>query len=154
MKLDYFTHHRTILLFTVSGATSAFNARPIRMRRCSQEQPPQKSMPCTGWPFRLFPRFGWHQNKGCVSVYAPYIKQHLGNNLNGQVTLCTDSRTFTVDENSIICFTNVAQLGCTAAGNCTVLDALSLDGDTNLPEAYGNQWSLGSCVFFLEDWMF
>ena len=26
----------------------------------------------TGWPFRFFPRFCWHQNKGCVSVIAPF----------------------------------------------------------------------------------
>ena len=46
----------------------------------------------TVWPFRLFPRFCWHQNEGFVSLYAPYTKaqllfwcqQHPGNNSNGR----------------------------------------------------------------------
>ena len=29
------------------------------------------------WLFRLFPRFCWHQNKGCVSLYTPYNKMQL-----------------------------------------------------------------------------
>ena len=45
----------------------------------------------TGWPVTLFQTSHWHQNKGCVLVYAPYTKtqllfrcqQEVGNYLNG-----------------------------------------------------------------------
>ena len=31
----------------------------------------------TVWHITLFSRFGWHQNKGCVSLYPPYTKTQL-----------------------------------------------------------------------------
>ena len=64
----------------------------------SSLSPSSHVLKATGWPYRLYPRFGWHQYRGSVSVSAPCRTQplfwglwHLGYNLNGHPVLPHES---------------------------------------------------------------